>query len=195
LEDRSLVVTDVRIFEKEDVGHLPFGLRMNLLMKSLLPRSPPQLRIRPFFQIRHAQALLKKKGFQFPVSGFAIRAVNATFDYGDPTAFVWAFSPPNPIVVVFVDFEANSVTGTILGTTALVAVAAIEGVRGSPYLINGKLAEIEIIGGPENGQTKLMKAKFVRPVAAPQPWSTEQLERVYPELRPTMTLGELSGFF
>jgi hypothetical protein len=193
MDDRSLVLTDIRIFEKEDVGHLPFGLRMNLLMKSLLPRAPSGLRIRPFFRMKHAAAILQKKTFQFPICGFAITALNDPFEYIRPATFVCEFSCANPVVVIFVDFEAHTVTGHILGPTALIPVATIEDIRGSLYAVNGKLAEIEITGSAENEHAGFMKARFVRPALVPQPWTKEQLELAFPDLQPAVTVGQLSG--
>jgi hypothetical protein len=188
----SVVICDVRVFEREDVSHLPFVVRASILGRISTSEA---VRVRPFFRLRDARQLILSGFAKFPLRGFAIVEVNAELDARAPVCFLWGFQEPRPIVLLFVSFESRSVVGQVVAPTALVSMVTLEDLSESAFAMDGKAAEIRVVAPPRDQRIGLVRAQLIAPASSKDVWTHDQFMQAFPDFAPAMTTDELIKLF
>jgi hypothetical protein len=84
----TIVVCNVRLYEREDASHLPFILRMALLDEALAGSAPENVHMRLHFRLKETRKLIQKKVSNFPICGLAMAAINSKLTSLVPAGFL-----------------------------------------------------------------------------------------------------------
>jgi hypothetical protein len=191
----TIIVCDVRLYEREDVSHLPFVLRMALLDEALAKSAPKNVHMRPHFRLKETRKLIQKKVSNFPIRGLAITAINSELTSLVPAYFLWEYEPSQaPVVLIHVSFAGRVVLGEVIGPTGLMSMVVIDGFSPQMFALNGKLADIHVVEPPRE-DIPLMRAKFLKVSEKDRPWTREMFMQTFPDQHPLISQEELIALF
>jgi hypothetical protein len=180
------IVSDIRVFEREDVSHLPFVSRAALL-KGLAPT----VTVRPFYRVREAKRLIMNQFLGFATKGIALAEVNSELSPRVPGCFLWRFDEVRPIVSLFVTFAKRGVIGQVIAPTALLAIVTLDELGDGSLSLNGEAAEVRIVASPRKQASGLMIGQFVGMAAKADVWTHDRFVKTFPDFRPSLTRDEL----
>jgi hypothetical protein len=183
------------LYEREDVSHLPFVLRMALLDEALAGSAPENVRIRPHFKLKEARRLIQRQFSRFPIRGLTITEINSELTTLVPADFLWEYEASQaPVVLIHVSFAAQVVLGEVIGPTGLMNMVVVDEFSPQMFALNGKLADIHVVEPPTEDMP-LMRAKFLKVSEKDRPWTREMFMQTFPDQHPLMSQEELIALF
>ena len=195
LDDGTLVVSDMRVFEEKNLRMERYRVRQNLIKKHVVAIDPELFKVRPTYPVHEARWVCERGFSQWPLRGFSLMNVDEPESLL-PVSYLWEFEDSNPLIVyVKIVFSGSRAVGQVARWPALVPVIDLGPITEVLYGLDGQAVVATVIGRTILIESHvLLKAQFVRPARITEHvWTFGEFSDVFGDDQPLLTQNEMLG--